>query len=85
MFCVCVCVHVSQSHGGEKMGRVSQLMRMYEFVPKMYHDSDSSSSDVGLAEGPGAGEDRLQASKDRRAIMSEQWAERQVVSSLCSS
>lgn len=58
----CVCVRVSQSNGGEKMGRVSQLMRMYEFVPKMYHDLDSS-SDVGLAEEQGAGKMDFRAQK----------------------
>lgn len=44
------------------MGRVSQLMRMYELVPKMYHDLDSS-SDVGLAEGQGVGKMDFRAQK----------------------
>lgn len=44
------------------MSRVSQLMRMYEFVPKMHHDLDLSSG-VGLAGGQGAGKMDFRAQK----------------------
>lgn len=50
------------------MGRVSQLMRMYEFVPKMYHDLNSL-SDVGLAGGRGAGKMDFRAQKTEGPLL----------------